>query len=414
VRRTTTEAGAGATTAGPGDPCRVLEALLGMPFTEGNRLEILHDGDESFPALWSTIDAAERSIDMLWFLWGHGEVTGRTAQRLAARARAGVRVRVLLDGFGARGMAGEQLETMREAGCHVLFRRPIPTVRLATLNRRSHRRVLVCDETVAFTGGLGIDSAWSGHGDRPGSWRDTDVRVEGPAVDGIRAGFVQAWVQAQVRRPGSVITQADHFPAHGRPGSTRVLTLRPASQPGWNEAAVAITALLHVARERVRISSPYARIPGWLGDALVRTAERGVQVQLTVPGPHVDRRMVQLQSDHGLDALLAGGVEVWRFQPTLLHSKVVTVDSRLAMLGTTNLDVRSLALNEQIALLVDDPGVVADLDRSYEADLAESRRLTTAEWRARPRSRKVLERLADVAGRPLLGWGAKGLAGREP
>ena len=395
-------------------PARVLEGLLGVPFTEGNRVQVLRNGDEAFPAILSAIAAARRSIDMLWFSWGHGEITARVADALAERARAGVRVRVLLDGFGARGIDRGELRELRSAGCEVSFRRPLRSPRLTTLNLRSHRRVLVCDETVAFTGGHGIDHAWTGDGDRPADWRDTGVLVEGPAVDGVRSGFALAWAQAQVHRPGALITPADRFPPQPPAGRTRVQVLRPASQPGWNAAALAISALLQVAHDRVRFCTPYARLPDWLVQDLVVTAGRGVQVQLLVSGPHVDRRMVHLQADRSVDRLLGGGVEVWRYQPSLIHAKVVTVDRELAMVGTTNLDIRSLALNEQLAVVLQDPDVVAQLDGDYDADLARSRQVSLDSWRSRPLRRRALEVAADLAGRPLLGWGAKGLSARHP
>ncbi|MCF6745749.1 cardiolipin synthase B [Blastococcus sp. KM273128] len=395
-------------------PRQALEALAGVPFTEGNRLRLLRNGEETFPALLEAIAGAGRSVDLLWFSWRGGQIAHQVAGALAGRARAGVRVRVLLDGYGAKQIDRDDLRTMRQAGCRVFFYRPLHTPRLGVWNQRTHRRVLVCDESVGFTGGTGVDTAWTGDGRHAGSWRDTAVRVEGPAVAGLRSAFVQAWMQAQVRLTGEVVTDEDRFPELGPVGTTAVQLLRPPSQPGWSEAAMALAALLHSARREVRITTPYVRLPRWLRRAVGTTARRGVRVRLLVAGPHVERPAVHLQGELDFQELLDAGVEIWRYQPALLHAKVVTVDGAVAMLGTANLDTRSLALNEQVCLLADDRDVAGALDADFDEDLDRSLRVDPGRWRERGLYRRTLEVAADVVGRPLRGWGAVGLAGRRP
>ncbi|TYP88582.1 phospholipase D-like domain-containing protein [Blastococcus xanthinilyticus] len=391
---------------------QMLEQLVGVPFSEGNRVDVLKDGDQSFPAMLAGIAAARRSIDLLWFVWGGGAVSHEVAGALAARARDGVRVRIVLDGYGATHMDRDDLRRLRSAGCTVAFYRPIPSIRPTVWNLRTHRRAMVCDETVGFTGGIGIDQPWSGDGSSPGNWRDTSYRVQGPAVAGLRSAFTAAWMQAQVRLEGGVVSDADRFPELGLAGSTPVQVLRTPSQPGWSEAAVAIAALLHSARDRVRVTSPYIRLPRWLRRLVVETAGRGVRVQVLVGGPHVQRPSVHLQGELDFQPLLDAGVELWRYQPSLLHSKIVTVDGAIAMVGTTNFDTRSLALNEQVCLLLDDRVVTGLLDDHFDEDLARSARVRPEEWRSRGLRRRALEVAADVVGRPLRGWGAIGLAGR--
>ncbi|MGY1723455.1 phospholipase D-like domain-containing protein [Blastococcus sp. SYSU DS0533] len=393
---------------------RVVESLVGVPFTEGNRVDVLRNGDETFPAVLGAIAAARRSVDLLWFSWRGGEISHEVAGALAGRAREGVRVRILLDGYGAKHMDREDLRALRAAGCTVFFYRPMHSFRATVWNMRTHRRVLVCDEEVGFTGGTGIDSAWTGDGRRPGEWRDTAFRVRGPAVAGLRAAFVSAWMQAQVRLPGGLLAAADEFPALPAAGATAVQVLRTSSQPGWSEAAVAISALLHAAREDVRITTPYIRLPRWLRQLLGDTARRGVCVRVLVSGPHVERPSVHLQAELDFQPLLDAGVEIWRYQPSLLHAKVVSVDGAVALVGTTNVDTRSLALNEQVGLVLDDPAVVGVLDRHFADDLALSERVDAGRWRHRSPARRVLEVAADVVGRPLRGLGAAGLAGRRP
>ena len=389
---------------------RMLESLVGVPFTEGNRIDVLKNGDQTFPALLAGIAAARRSIDLLWFVWGGGPVSHEVAGALAARARAGVRVRIMLDGYGAKEMDRDDLRRLRMAGCTVAFYRPIPSVRPTVWNLRTHRRVMVCDETTGFTGGIGIDEPWSGDGSSPGNWRDTAYRVRGPAVAGLRSAFTAAWMQAQVRLEGGLVSDADRFPELGPAGSTPVQVLRTPSQPGWSAAAVAIAAMLHSARERVRVTSPYIRLPLWLRQVVVDTAGRGVRVQVLVGGPHTQRPSVHLQGERDFQPLLDAGVELWRYQPSLLHSKVVTVDGAVAMVGTVNFDTRSLAVNEQLCLLLDDRAVTGLLDEHFDEDLTRSAPVDPEEWRSRGLRRRALEVAADVVGRPLRGWGATGLA----
>ncbi|CCG02651.1 phospholipase D-like domain-containing protein [Blastococcus saxobsidens] len=393
---------------------RVLESLVGIPFTEGNRVDVLRNGEETFPAMLGAISAARHTIDLLWFGWRGGDISHEVAGALAERARNGVRVRVMLDGYGGKHIDRDDLRLLRNSGCTVFFYRPMLSPRMTVWNLRTHRRVLLCDETVALTGGTVIDEAWTGDGLRPGRWRDTAFRVRGPAVNGLRSAFVAAWMQAQVRLPGGLVSEADRFPEISRAGDTSVQVLRTPSQPGWSEAAVAIAALLQTARDTVRVTSPYLRLPRWLRRVVTDAAQRGVHVQLLVGGPHVERPSIHLQGELDFQPLLDAGVEIWRYQPAPLHAKVVTVDGAVAMVGTANFDTRSLALNEQVCLMLDDPAVVRVLDEHFAEDLGRSERVDPDRWRSRGLRRRTFEVAADVVGRPLRGFGAIGLAGRRP
>jgi cardiolipin synthase len=397
--------------AAPGhDPRRVLEALLGVPFTEGNRVDVLRNGDEIFAAWLEAIRRATRSIDLLAYLWGKGAVTDEIGRALVERASAGLRVRVLLDALGSKGINRRRLAELRASGATVAFYRPVPTWRLTAVNARTHRRALVCDEELAFTGGTGIDEAWTGSGRRRGDWRDTAFRLRGPAVDGVRAAFATAWVQT----PHPLIGPHDGFPRQPSAGGTPVQVLRPASQPGWNDALVALIGLLDGAEDRVHISTPYARMPDRLLEALTATAERGVRVRLLVPGPYVDHPLVRLQGDHHHQQLLEAGVQLWCYQPSMLHVKVITVDGRFAMVGSVNFDARSLVLNEQVALVIDAAETTAALDRDFEEDLGHSEQTTRDQWQCRGRGRRILESVAPAAGRPMHGMGAAGMTGPTP
>ena len=395
---------------GPSGARRVLEALLGIPFTEGNQVEVLRNGDAIFPAWLQEIRNATGSIDLLEYLWGKGPITDQIGDALADRAEAGVRVRVLLDAMGSKGADPSQVERLRAAGAQVRFFRPAPSWRITVLNARTHRRALVCDEHVAFTGGTGVDVAWTGDGRSPGAWRDTAVRVRGPAVDGVRGAFVTSWAQS----PFELVDDRDEFPVHATSGTAALQCLRPASQPGWNDAMVAVVALLHLARRRVRIATPYARLPPRLLEALAAATGRGVQVQLLLPGPHVDHPLVRLQAEKGYAALMEAGVEIWRYQPSMLHNKLVTVDGRLSMVGSTNLDARELVLNEQVALVIDDLATTGTLDRDFDEDLRHSCRISPEEWAERGRRQRAFESVAHAVGYPMGGMGAVGMTSSRP
>ena len=401
---------------GPDGRRRVFEAVLGVPFTDGNRVEVLRNGAETFPALLEGIRTATRTIDLLWFAWRRSSVAEVVGEALAERARSGVRTRVLLDGYGAAHLDRAGLRRMRDAGCEVFFYRPLPSWRPTVWNLRTHRRVLVCDETVAFTGGTGISDEWAGDGVHPGQWRDTALRVRGPAVAGLRAAFIRPWMQAQAQDASRDVDPTDpyRFPPLAHEGTSGVQVISPSSGPGWNTSAVALATLLRTARRRVHLTTPYVRLPGWLRSLVRDTARRGVEVRLLVSGPHVERPSVHLQGERDYQPLLDAGVGIWRYQPSLLHAKVVTVDGEVSMVGTANVDIRSLAINEQVCVLSDDPQLAGLLDEHFEADLARSCPVHPEAWRHRPLAHRALEIAADVVGRPLRGWGGAGLAGPRP
>lgn len=392
------------------EPRRAVESLLGAAFTEGNRVDVLRNGDEIFPAMLAAIRGATRSIDLLTYLWGKGPVTEAMTEALSERARTGVRVRVVVDALGSKGMRHHQVAALRDAGVDLAFFRPLSTPRATAKNRRTHARALICDETVGFTGGTGIDQGWTGDGVSGGDWRDTSFRVQGPAVDGLRAAFAAHWVQTR----HDLITDHDRFATPSTAGDAAVHVLRVSSQHGWNDVMLALIGLLHSAQHRVRICTPYARLPRQLLDLVRATAGRGVQVQLLLPAESVvDHPLARVQEDHQHQWLLDAGVEIWSYRPSMLHAKVVTVDGALAMVGSANIDARSLTLNLQVQMLIADPATVAVLDRHYDEDLTRSERTDPGAWERRSARQRLTRAAADVIGRPIRGLGPLGVIGRR-
>ncbi|MGQ4420847.1 phosphatidylserine/phosphatidylglycerophosphate/cardiolipin synthase family protein [Streptomyces sp. SAS_269] len=372
---------------------RRLERLLGIAATEGNRLTRLRNGDAIFPAMLEAIRSAQHTIDMMTFVYWRGEIAHEFANALADRARAGVRVRLLLDGFGAKEIEPSLLEAMDEAGVQVAwFRKP---VRLSPLkqNHRCHRKALVVDEGLAFTGGVGIAEEWCGDARGPGEWRDTHVEVRGPAVDGIAAAFAQNWAECH----DTLYDERDRFIEHEQQGRAVVQVVRGSASFGWQDMQTLVRVVLTSAQERIRLSTAYFAPDDYFVDLLAATARRGVQVQILLPGPHTDQRACRLAGQHHYQRLLDEGVEIREYQPTMLHTKIITVDSVASLIGSTNFNRRSLEHDEEVMLAVLDEEFTAGLDRDFDEDLERSEPVDPVRWRRRP----VLQRARELSVAPI-------------
>lgn len=373
---------------------RRLECLLGVAATEGNRVEPLVNGDEIFPAMLEAIRTARHTVDMMTFVYWRGQIARDFAAALAARARDGLRVRLLLDGFGGRLIERDLLADMNAAGVDVAwFRRP---VRLSPLkqNHRCHRKVLVVDGSTAFTGGVGIAEEWCGDARTPREWRDTHVRVRGPAVDGLGAAFAQNWAEC---RHKTLFDARDRFAEHEPAGDAVVQVVRGSASVGWQDMQTLIRVVLASARRRLRLATAYFAPDRYFVDLLCETARRGVEVDILLPGPHTDKRVCQLAGQHFYEDLIAGGVRLWHYQPTMMHAKVVTMDGIASLVGSTNFNRRSLDHDEEVMLAVLDEGFTATLDRHFEADKAVSEPIRRDRWRRR----SVLQRAREAAVRPI-------------
>jgi cardiolipin synthase len=369
---------------------RILEGVLGVPATEGNRIQVLRNGDRIFPAMLEAIDQAEHTIDFLTFVYWAGEVGETFGRHLSDQARAGVRVRVLLDSWGAHTMDKGVLAHLADAGAHVHWYRPLRRFRPGQVNHRTHRKVLITDETVGFTGGVGIADCWGGDARNEREWRDTHFRIEGPAVDGLRAAFLDNWVETDRTLLDLSI---DRFPDQPQPGSSLVQCVRGASEIGWSDVATLFRTLLQLAESRIRITTAYFVPDDELTDRLCEAADRGVGIDILLPGPHADKRFVQLAGEAEYERLLECGVRIWHFQPSMLHAKVMTVDGCVANVGSANLNTRSVALDEEINTVVVDDRIAAELDTHFEEDLERSVRIEPGRWERRPLWQRAAERV---------------------
>ena len=367
-----------------------LVAYTGNAVVSGNRVEVLLNGDQIFPAKIAAIRAARKSITYAQYVFEEGQPALDTAQALAERCRAGVPVHVLLDAVGALAMPAQYRDWMTAAGCKVVFYHPLNPWSLDRVNERNHRRILVVDGVVGFTGGSGTSGKWSGNGREDGYWRDTDVRVEGPVVEQLQGAFVESWLEAT----GVALGGPAYFP-RSMPIKGGVDAHVVRSSPAGGSAAMYTMFLLAMAsaRRSIYITNPYFVPDEKMVETLIQARQRGVRVVLLLPGA-IDHNLVRQASRGGFGRLLKEGVEIHEYKPALLHAKTMVIDSMWSTVGSTNLDRRSFALNEELNLVIYDAGVARRLEEVFEKDLSESTRVTYQRWANRGIVSRILEWLA--------------------
>ncbi|MDJ0380455.1 phospholipase D-like domain-containing protein [Streptomyces sp. G-G2] len=372
---------------------RRLERLIGIAATEGNSLVPLRNGDEIFAAMLDGIAGARHTVDMMTFVYWRGEIAERFARALSERAASGVRVRLLLDGFGSRLIEKEQLAMMERAGVQVAwFRKPLYLSPLKQ-NHRCHRKVLVVDEQTAFTGGVGIAEEWCGDARNEHEWRDTHVQVRGPAVDGIGAAFAQNWAECHEE----LFDHRDRFITHEQQGHAVVQVVRGSASFGWQDMQTLIRVVLESAEERVRLATAYFSPDAFFIELLCATARRGVEVEILLPGPFTDKRVCQLAGQYYYEDLTACGVKIYQYQPTMMHAKIITVDRVASLIGSTNFNRRSLDHDEEIMLAVLDTEFTATLDQHFDEDLKVSEQIKGGRWKRR----SPLQRARELAVIPI-------------
>ncbi|HSN73182.1 MAG TPA: phospholipase D-like domain-containing protein [Steroidobacteraceae bacterium] len=367
--------------------------LLGPPLAGGNRVEHFENGDEIFPAMLAAIRGARRSVTFETYIYWSGDVGKAFAEALAERASAGVPVHVMLDWVGSQRMDASLLDLMAEAGVEIERFHPPHWYTLARMNNRTHRKLLVVDGTVGFTGGVGIADVWLGHAQDPAHWRDSHYRATGPVVAQMQAAFLDNWIEVT----GQVLTGPAYLPRIS-PCDPGIAAQLFKSGPTGGADSMQLMYLLAIAgaRESIDLAAAY-----FLPDALTRAVlvdarGRGIRVRIIVPGRHIDARVVRHASRSDWGALLEAGIEMHEFEPTRFHCKLLIVDRFLTSVGSTNFDNRSFRLNDEANLNVYDADFGAEVTRVFEADLKRSRRITLEDWRRRPWHRRAVERAAAL------------------
>ena len=375
---------------------RTLECLTGVAFTEGNELTVLRNGDRIFPAMLHAIDGARRTVDLMTYVYWKGDIAHRFAEALAAAARRGVRVRLLIDAVGGLQIEKGLVDRMDTAGVHVeWFRKPWLKSPFKH-NHRCHRKVLVVDEQLGFIGGVGIAEEWCGDARNQQEWRDTHARVRGPAVDGLSAAFSQNWAESG----RELYNDGDLFPDQPQPGNAVVQVVRGSASLGWDDLQTTFRVMLDAAQERLRLATAYFAPDDFFLDRLCAAAQRGVEVDVMLPGPHADKRVCQLASEATYASMIDCGIRVWNFQPSMLHEKIMTVDGLAALIGSSNFNRRSLDHDEEVLLCAIDDDVVNQLDADFDDDLRRSVQIDLTRWRQRSTKQRVME----AATKPIRRW----------
>ena len=369
---------------------RTMGVLLGPAIIDGNRFESLRNGDEIFPSMLQAIRAAQKTITFETYIYWSGAIGKEFADALSERARAGVKVHVLLDWVGSSKIDKALLDTMGQAGVEVRKFHEPHWYTLTKLNNRTHRKILVVDGHIGFTGGVGIASLWTGHAQDADHWRDTHFRVEGPVVAQLQSVLADNWSKAT----GEVLHGSDYFPAirdAGR-GSAQMFSSSPSG--GSQSMELMYLLVIAAAEQSIELSSSYF-VPDELTRAtLIAAMKRGVRLRIITPGPITDTETVRGASRAYWGDLLEAGAEISEYQPTMFHCKVLIADGLLVSVGSTNFDDRSFRLNDEANLNVYDEAFARQQVAIFEDDLAKSRRVTLEEWRARPLKEKAWERIA--------------------
>ncbi|MDY6948964.1 MAG: phospholipase D-like domain-containing protein [Pseudomonadota bacterium] len=362
-----------------GEDLRTLAGVTGGAVTAGNACRVLQNG-ALFPALEADIAAARCAVHLETFVWTAGVVERRMVELLSRKAREGVKVRVLIDAMGGSGCDEQNLERLRAAGVELSVYCKPHWWNLRRFNHRTHRKLLIVDGNIGYTFGHGIGDQWLGDGEDEKHWRDTAVRVEGPAVQALQSVFMENWIEESHCVPAG----DGCFPELAPAGDSDAHVVSSASGDSVSSVALLYTVAIACARREVIIQNPYFAPDDGMCDLLVMMVKRGVAVHLMLPGAHTDSPFVRRAGCRLYGQLLEGGVRLYEFKPTLIHQKIVIVDEIWSHIGSTNFDARSLSLNEEVGIGIRDARVARELKDAFESDLRRSRELTLQAWRQRP------------------------------
>ena len=367
-----------------------IAGATGAPLVPDNRVDILNNGVEFFPAMLDGIRAAEYSITIEAYIYWAGEIGLTFARALAERARAGVRVKILLDAIGSSDIGDEIVQLLADAGCQVAWYNPIRWYTLGRFNHRTHRKSLIIDGRVAFTGGAGIADDWLGNAEDAGHWRDIQIRLEGPGVTPLQTGFLQNWLETT----RELISGPLYFPVQTSAGTLSVLTIISTPVTGASTARIMYYLSIAAARRSILIANPYFVPDPAALDTLIDAKRRGVDVRIMVAGERNENWLSRQNAVRLYGRLLDAGIDILEYETTLLHHKTMVVDGVWATIGTTNFDSRSFAHNEENNVCVYDRGFARQLADIFEVDVTQCTKITLAEWQRRGWLRKTQEWIA--------------------
>lgn len=371
-----------------------LETMAGAaatPFYKGNSLKALNNGDEFYPAMLRDIELAERSITIEAYIYWDGEIGLTFAKALAAAAQRGVKVKLLLDAIGSQSIGNEICKILEDSGCHLGWYNPIRLTSLRRINHRTHRKSLIIDGFIGYTGGAGIADQWTGNAHDSEHWRDLQIRIEGPAVRPLQTGFAHNWLECT----GELVTGPDFYPQMPASGPLSLQTIMSSPETGSSAARVMYFLAISAAKKTIDIANPYF-VPDHTSIDLFRDAvKRGVRVRIMIAGSSNDTMVTRLNSLRLYGPLLKAGVKVYEYNRTMMHHKIMIVDGLWSTVGTTNFDNRSFSHNEENNVCACDQGFARELSDTYERDIAVCELVTLESWKRRPLPQKTAEALAS-------------------
>jgi cardiolipin synthase len=367
-------------------------ALFGSNYVPGNRVETLVNGAQIFPSMLRAIREARQTISFETYIYWRGDIANEFAEALSVKACQGLSVKVLLDWVGSVPMDDGLIKRMQDAGVEVVRFRPISWYTLDRVNNRTHRKLLIVDGRVGFSGGVGIADEWNGDARSPNEWRDNHYRLEGPAAAELQAAFAEHWIEAT----GELLLGDRFFPEIS-PAGDHAAQVVTSSTHQRNVMHLMLMAALASAQKNIRIATPYFVPDDLIRRQILEARKRGVEVQIIVPGPQTDARIVRKASRHLWGDLLQAGVKISEYQPTFFHCKLVVVDDIWTSVGSTNIDDRALRLNDEANINLFDQRFASTQIAMFEKDAATSKPYTFAEWQNRSANEKFSDWISSLA-----------------
>jgi len=359
-----------------------LEAISDAKLNHCNKVEVFTNGDHFYEAELQAISQAKKNINIEAYIFEEGEIAHRFVEALAERARAGVKVKLVIDGLGSMSTSNSYFDDLKNAGGKFAWYHPVRWYTITHYNNRTHRELMVIDGTVGFIGGAGIADHWykQTKKDQP-RWRDTMVRVEGDVVPNLQATFAENWLESC----GELIAGPEYFPIihHDRAQTAMIVNSMP-SMGGSTRARVLMQSLIASAHKSILITTPYFLPDQSLRDELIRARKRGVQIQIITPGKKSDHMVTRSSSERSFGPLLQNGIQVFEYQPAMIHAKILIVDGAWSVVGSTNFDNRSFGLNDEVNLAVFDEQFASRLAEDFSRDLTQSQEITYEQWAHRP------------------------------
>ncbi len=374
------------------DFLRILEAITDSQVRGRGRVEVLSNGEVFYEAELEAISKARRNINIEAYIFQKGEVADRFVRALTERARAGVKINIVLDAVGSFATWNSYFKELTDAGGRVSWYHPIRWYTLPRINNRTHREIIIIDGEIGFIGGAGIADHWLKGRSGKRRWRDTMFRLEGTAVTGLQSTFVENWLESS----GEILAGAEYFPLCEVEGPTRALVIDSSPTTGAStRARILFQTLLASARQSIQITTPYFLPDKSARDEMVRAIkERGVEIKIITPGRHSDHILTRRSSRRLYGDLLRAGAKIYEYEPSMIHAKIMIVDSRWSVVGTTNFDTRSFGLNDEVNLAAYDSAFASRLQKDFASDLANSRAISYHEWQGR----SIFEKAQEIIG----------------